>query len=154
MKPIFMSVTPEGRKMQSKKGLPDAISCRYVEFFAKAIFHAGKPGGSAYKSVLGQTIELVPQEDPGLMKVGDSLPVKVVFEGKPLAGEFVYATYVGFSTREDYAFTTKTNREGIANIRITHPGIWWVKVPYTRPHDDQSECDVDQYATILTFGIM
>ena len=154
MKPIFMSITPEGRKMQSKKGLPDAISCRYVEFFAKAIFHAGKPGGSAYKSVLGQTIEVVPQEDPGLMKAGDSLPVKVFFEGKPLAGEFVYATYVGFSTREDYAFTTKTNREGIANIRITHPGIWWVKVPYKRPHDDKSECDVDQYATILTFGIM
>ena len=154
MKPIFMSMTPEGRKMQSKKGLPDAISCRYVEFFAKAIFHAGKPGGSAYKSALGQTIEIVPQEDPGLVKVGDSLPVKVVFEGKPLAGEFVYATYVGFSTEEDYAFTTKTNREGIANIRITHPGIWWIKVPYKRPHHDQSECDVDQYATILTFGIM
>jgi uncharacterized GH25 family protein len=154
MKPVFMSVTPEGRKMQSKKGLSNAISCRYVEFFAKAIFHAGKPGGSAYKSVLGQTIEIVPQEDPGLMKAGDYLPVKVFFQGKPLVDEFVYATYVGFSTREDYAFTTRTDREGIAKIRMTNPGIWWVKVPYKRSHDDTSECDVDQYATILTFEIM
>ena len=154
MKPLFMSVTPEGRKMQSKKGLSDAISCRYVEFFAKAIFHAGKPAGNAYKSTLGQTIEIVPQEDPGLMKAGDYLPVKVFFEGNPIVGEFVYATYVGFSTREEYAFTTKTDREGIAKIRITNPGIWWVKVPYKRPHHDKSECDVDQYATILTFEIM
>ena len=154
MKPVFMSITPEGRKMQSKKELPNAISCRYVEFFAKAIFHAGKPTGNAYKSALGQTIEIVPQKDPGLMKAGDYLPVKVFFEGKPLVGEFVYATYVGFSTREEYAFTTKTDREGIAKIRITNPGIWWVKVPYKRPHHDKSECDVDQYATILTFGVM
>ena len=58
MKPIFKSTTPKGWKMQSKKDLPDAISCYYVEFFAKAIFHAGKPGGNAYKTVLDQTIEM------------------------------------------------------------------------------------------------
>ena len=153
MRPVFMTITPEGRKMQSKKELPDAISCRYVEFFAKAIFHAGKPGGNAYKSTLGQTLEIIPQKDPGLMKAGDYLPVKVFFHGKPLAGEFVYATYIGFSTREDFAYTTMTDHDGIAKIRVTNPGIWWVKLPYKRPHDDKSECDVDQYATILTFEV-
>ena len=86
MKPIFMSMTPEGRKMQSKKELPDAVSCRYVEFYAKAIFHAGTPGGDAYKTVLGQTIEMVPQTDPCLIKAGDYLPVKILFRDKPLRG--------------------------------------------------------------------
>lgn len=153
MKPVFISTTPEGRKKKSKKELPDALSCRYVEFFAKAILQAGKAGGNAYKTVLGQTIEMVPQQDPGMIKSGDYLPIKVIFKGKPLAGEFVYATYVGFSTKEDYAYTTKTDHEGIAGIRITNPGIWWVKVPYKEQHEDKSECDVDQYATILTFEV-
>lgn len=153
MKPVFVSVTPEGRKRKSKKELPDAISCRYVQFSAKAIFHAGKPAGDAYRTVLGQAMEIVPQKDPGLLKVGDCLPVKILLCGKPLAGEFVYGTYVGFSTREEYAYTTKTDHDGIAMIRITTPGIWWVKVPYKKPHEDKSECDVDQYAAILTFEV-
>jgi uncharacterized GH25 family protein len=153
MKPIFMSMTPEGRKMQSKKELPDAVSCRYVEFYAKAIFHAGTPGGDAYKTVLGQTIEMVPQIDPCLIKAGDYLPVKILFRDKPLIGEFVYATYVGFSTREDYAYTTRTDHKGIAMIRITNPGIWWVKAPHKEHYEDQSECDIGQYATIMTFEV-
>jgi len=153
MKPVYISLTPEGRKMKSKKELPDAISCRYVEFFAKAVFHAGKPGGNAYKTVLGQTIEMVPQKDPGMIKNGEYFPIKVLFKGKPLAHEFVYATYVGFSTREDYAFTTRTDKEGIAEIRITNAGIWWVKVPLKKHHEDKSECDMDKYAAILTFEV-
>ena len=153
MKPMFMTTTPKGRKMQSKKDLPNAISCRYVEFFAKAIFHAGKPGGNAYKTVLDQTIEMVPQKDPGLLKPGEYFPVKVLFKGEPLKGEFVYATYIGFSTREEYAFTTKTDHKGIAMIRIINPGIWWVKVPHKEQYDDQAECDVGQYAAIMTFEV-
>ena len=153
MKPVYISLTPEGTKRKNKKGLPDVISCRYVEFFAKAVFHAGKPGGNTYKTVLGQTLEMVPQKDPGMIKNGDYLPIKVLFKGKPLAHEFVYATYVGFSTREDYVFTTRTDKEGIAEIRITNPGIWWVKVPLKKHHEDKSECDMDQYAAILTFEV-
>ncbi|MBW2090231.1 MAG: DUF4198 domain-containing protein [Deltaproteobacteria bacterium] len=153
MKPVYISLTPEGRKMKSKKELPDAISCRYVEFFAKAVFHAGKPGGNAYKTVLGQTIEMVPQKDPGMIKNGEYFPIKVLFKGKPLAHEFVYATYVGFSTREEYPFTARTDADGIVKIRITRPGIWWVKIPLKKIREEKSECDVDQYAAILTFEV-
>ena len=153
MKPLFVSKTPEGYKRKSKKELSDAISCRHVEFFAKAIFYAEKPGGSAYKTVLEHAIEMIPQKDPCLLKTGDYLPIKVMFKGKPLAGEFVYATYVGFSTREEFPFTAKTNADGIVNIRIVQPGIWWVKIPLKKVREDKSECDVDQYATILTFEV-
>ena len=153
MKPLFVSKTPEGYKRKSKKGLTNAISCRHVEFFAKAIFYAEKPDGLAYKKVLGHPIEMIPQKDPCLLKPGDHLPIKVLFKGKPLAGEFVYATYIGFSTRAEYPFTAKTDADGIINIRIVQPGIWWVKVPLKRVRQDTSECDVDQYAAILTFEV-
>lgn len=153
MKPIFVTLTPQGRKRQSKKRLPDAISCRHVEFFSKAFFYAGKPKGDGYKKILGHALEAVPQVDPCTIKSGDYLPLKVLFKGKPLAGQFVYATYVGFSTREDYAFATKTDGKGLARIKILKPGIWWVKVPYKEPYKDKTECDVDQYATILTFEV-
>jgi uncharacterized GH25 family protein len=153
MKPFFVSKTPEGYKRKSKKELSNAISCRHVEFFAKAVFYAQKPVGSAYKTVLGHAIEMIPQKDPCLLKAGDYLPIKVMFKGKPLAGEFVYATYVGFSTREEYPFTARTNADGIVKIRIIQPGIWWVKIPLKKVREDKSECDVDQYAAILAFEV-
>lgn len=153
MKPVFVSKTAEGYKRKNKKELTNAISCRHVEFFAKAIFYSQKPGGSAYKTVLGHAIEMIPQKDPCLLKTGDYLPIKVLFKEKPLAGEFVYATYLGFSTREEYAFAAKTGADGIVNIRITQPGIWWVKIPLKKERKDTSECDVDQYAAILTFEV-
>jgi uncharacterized GH25 family protein len=153
MEPLFVSTTPEGKKRKSKKELPDAISCRHVEFFAKAIFHAGKPDGAAYKTVLGHVIEMIPQKDPCLLKTGDYLPIKVMFKGEPLAGESVYATYVGFSTREEYPFAARTDADGIVKIRIMQPGIWWIKIPLKKVREDKSECDVDQYATILTFEV-
>jgi len=153
MKPLFVSKTTEGKKRKSKKELTNAIFCRHVEFFAKAIFYAEKPGGSAYKTVLGHAIEMIPQKDPCLLKTGDYLPIKVLFKGEPLAGEYVYATYVGFSTRAEYAFTAKTDTAGIVNIRITEPGIWWVKIPLKRVREDTSECDVDQYAAVMTFEV-
>ena len=153
MKPMFVSKTTDGKKRKSKKELTNAISCRHVEFFSKAIFYAGKPGGSAYNSVLGHAIEMIPQKDPCLLKVGDYLPIKVLFKGKPLARELVYATYIGFSTRREYPFTAKTDTDGIVNIQITQQGIWWVKIPFKKVREDTSECDVDQYATILTFEV-
>ena len=153
MKPVFVSKTPEGYKRKSKKELTNAISCRHVEFFTKAIFYAGKPGGSAYNKVLGHVIEMIPQKDPCLLKAGDYLPLKVLFKGKPLTAESVYATYIGFSTRAEYPFTAKTDTDGIVNIRITQPGIWWVKIPLKKVREETSECDVDQYAAILTFEV-
>ncbi len=153
MEPLFVSLTPEGRKRKSKKELSDAISCRHVEFFSKAIFYAGKPGGSAYNTVLGHSLEMIPQKDPCLLQSGDCFPVKVLFKGSPLAGEMVYATYVGFSTREEFPFSARTDANGIVNIRLVQPGIWWVKIPLKKIREDKSECDVDQYATILTFEV-
>ena len=153
MKPLLVSNTTECKKRKSKKELSHAISCRHVDFFTKAIFYAGKPGGSAYKKVLGYAIEMIPQKDLCLLKAGDYLPIKALFKGEPLAGEFVYATYAGFSTREEYPFATRTNAAGIVNIRITQPGIWWVKIPLKKTREDTSECDVDQYAAIMTFEV-
>jgi len=50
------------------------------EYFA--VWFAG-----AYRQVLGQKIEIVLQQNPYLLGPGDSLDVKVLFEGKPLVGK-------------------------------------------------------------------
>jgi len=153
MDPIFKCVTPEGHKFKSKKEAVDCIKCTFNQKFAKTIFYGDKPDGDAYRKALGHSLEMIPQKDPGLIRPGDYLTIKALFQGKPLKSVYLYATYLGFSTEGVFAFTAKTNGQGIAKIKILKPGIWYIYLPHMTPHQEKEECDKDKYAAILTFEV-
>jgi uncharacterized GH25 family protein len=145
----FYTKTAQGGKSASKKGLNDVIRCSYSHMCMKAVANVGKAGRADI--VVGQPIEIIPLENPGNLRAGDYLPIRVVVDGKPYSGD-VLATYAGFSTEKDtFAYATKTNKRGEARIKILQSGIWLVKVcheiPYTRPE----ECDIQSYVGTLTF---
>ncbi len=86
---------------------------------------------------------------------GDFLSVKVLFKGKPAKFCKVYATYSGFSSGEDFAFSTATNGEGIAKIRLIHWGPWLIKAKLQlSPKDDlKDKCNKLNYTATLTFEV-
>jgi len=47
--------------------------------------------GLRFFRVIGHRLKIVPQADPFSLKAGEKLPVLVLFDGKPLAGEEVEA---------------------------------------------------------------
>lgn len=95
------------------------------EKYGKSIIVVGK-GNEIINRPLGHRIEIVPLKNPSEVKPGDSIPVKVLFEGKPLSTH-VYATYAGYySEDEPFPFFTKSNKKGVAYIRISQPGIWMI----------------------------
>lgn len=152
----FFTYTTEGYKRQSKKGLKNATSCYYSEWNAKAVVNVGKGGkNEALSKEIGFTLEIVPLNDPGNLKEGDYLPVKVLFNGKPLEGfPYIYATYVGFSTESDiFAYTARIKKEGTAKIKILKPGIWMIKTENRFPSPDPEECDTYLYQATLTFEV-
>ena len=151
----FFTKTTEGYKRgRSKKGLKNVIKCTYSEKYTKAIVNVGEARGKNFSKVLGHDLEIISLADPGNLAEGDYLPVKITFKRKPLAYQPVYATYLGFSTEKAaFAYTTKTNAEGIAKIKIIKSGIWLIKVSYTEPYPDPEECDEYLYETTLTFEI-
>jgi len=80
-----------------------------------------------YGKVLGHRLEILPTTDPTAAKTGDELSFKILFDGKSLQTN-VYATYDGFSRYYNtYAYVTES-REGIAHVKITHPGAWMIRV--------------------------
>jgi len=93
------------------------------EKYGKSIIVVNK-GNEIVSKPFGHRIEIIPLKNPSEIKPGDSFPVKVFFEGKPLS-TYVYATYAGYySEDEPFPFFTKTNEEGVAHVRISKPGIW------------------------------
>ena len=57
----------------------------------KTIFQVGKQLTDDYKTELGYPIEFVLLENPSNLHAGHDLPVKLLFNQKPLANQLVYA---------------------------------------------------------------
>ena len=149
----FSTKTTEGYKRQSKKGLKNVIHSRYIGMYAKAVINAGEPGADPMvKTPLGLGLEIVPLEDPAGLKAGDYLPFKLLAEGKPVA-ETVFCTYAGFSTEDDWAYTTRTDSKGIGKIKILNAGIWVMKANVKQPYPNPEEADEYSYTTSLSFEV-
>jgi uncharacterized GH25 family protein len=150
----FSTKTTEGYQQgKNKKELDNVIECKYSQKFAKAVFTVGRPGGEVVSKPLGHSMEIVPQKNPATLKAGDVLPVKVLVQGKP-ARIYVYGTYAGFSESGDaFAYTTRTDKEGIAAIKMIHDGIWVLIAKQEEAYPDTAECDKRAWAASLTFEI-
>lgn len=151
----FFSKTTEGSKRgKTKKDLKNVLSCSYSEKFSKAVVNVGKGGGNIFSKIVGQQIEIIPLENPGVLREGDYLSVKVLLEGKPMPSQMVYGTYMGFSTEKNaFAYTTNTDRQGIARIRILKPGVWLLVTKITEPYPEPEVCDKRSMSATLTFEV-
>ena len=95
------------------------------EKYGKSILIVGK-GNAIISKPFGHRIEIIPLKNPSEVKPGESIPIQVLFEGKPLS-TYVYATYAGYySEDEPFPVSAKSNAEGVAHVRISQPGIWLV----------------------------
>lgn len=118
---------------QDMTGLANVFSSTYSQQFAKTIFCAGERTVGAFDRPLGQTLEIVPLENPYTLanNTGGDLPVQVLFEGEPAAHVKLSAKYEGFSQTDESSCATMTDKNGVAHIRITHWGPWIVKTGMT-----------------------
>ena len=123
--------------------------------FAKAVINVNNKAGDISKPV-GQQLEIIPLKNPGSLKMGDYLPVKVLLNGKPLPYAEVHATYVGFSTNRASAYGISANKEGIAEVRLIKDGDWKIELkhetPDTRKNKDP-ESETLRLISSLTFEV-
>jgi len=144
-------------KLGPKTGLNGVILSLYYEQYAKALLTVGDTSDNAFAKPLGDKIEIVPLENPYKLHGcgGHFLPVKILFDDKPASFCKVYATYAGFSTKDDYALATTANSKGIAHIRLTHWGPWLIKAERRQPvgEDLKDKCNELHYTATLTFEI-
>ena len=141
-------------KSAPKTGLSGVILSLHFEQYAKALICAGG-SGEAFRKPVGHTLEIIPLVNPAELKVGDHLPIQVLFKGRPARYCPVYGTYAGFSTGDDSAYATGTDGEGKAKIRMLHHGPWLIKAKVKLPAPDalKDKCNELSYAATLTFEV-
>lgn len=169
MKPGFFSRTPQGMKRGSKKEVAEAVSCMHFQMIANAPMVAGasaaKPGAPAK-----QALQIAPQAAVAGLKKGDTLPIQVIFNGKPLAAVDVKATYAGFKAPPQakgdksaeamrkkmaarFPVFIKTDDQGRADIKLSQAGWWLVILSHKTPFEDAKTCDQHVYQTTFTFQV-
>jgi len=151
-KPAYWSRTHEGGRRASREQYPDAFSCSQSVNAMKAI--AGQGSGAAWQHRQGHALEVVPLNDPTVLRGGDPLAVQVLLHGEPWEGE-VRATYAGYSSsgEDDYALTVRANVEGVARMVPAVAGYWLVQAHASEDYPDPAVCDRRSYDSTLTFTI-
>lgn len=118
----------------------------------KAIFQVGDKLTDNYKTALGYPVEIIPQNNPYSLKIGDTFEFLCLKDGKPLKNQFV------MSGREDdkgklvSGESVRTNKNGMAKIKLDGAGKWYVKfINMTRLNDPKINYE-SKWAT-LTFEL-
>ncbi len=117
----------------------------------RAVFQVGDARTDDYKQVIGYPVEIIPQQNPYQLRAGGTLDVLCTLDGKPLANGFILAARErgGKMSRETGA---RTDRDGIARIRLTSAGKWYVKMIHmTRLQN--ADVDYESKWATLTFEV-
>jgi hypothetical protein len=127
-----------------------AVRERYQKH-VKAMLQVGDLRSNAFEFVLGYPAEIVSVTNPYFLTVGDTLAVRCLVDGKPVAQQLVIAGGARDTTAIP-EIRARTQEDGVARFVIRSPGKWYVKFIHMVPVSGDSVNYDSKWAT-LTFQV-
>jgi uncharacterized GH25 family protein len=124
--------------------------------YAKALLRVGEGQGAAalYRRPLGHRLEIVAEADPFRLKAGDLLPVRLMFDGKPLAGArlVIGSTDAATATQSNMP-GVRTDSEGRARLSLVQAGgVHYIHALHMIPAAGRTDVEWESFWATLTFG--
>lgn len=119
---------------------------------AKALIQVGSgtPAISRVTQPSGLPLEIVPEVNPYAQPRPPDLPVRVLYEGRPLPGALIKLTEL---EHDAVPFEThRTDAAGRATFTLPGGGSWLLNVIWTKPLPKTSETDFETVFSSLSFG--
>ncbi len=148
----FEGLTPALR-LRALTKTTDAPGREVYSRRAKALVQVGpatNKGQSQVTRPLGMSLEIVPEKNPYTIGLRDPLPVRVFYEGHPLAGALVMLTNLEFDGHP--LETHLSDASGRAIFHFPHIGEWLINVIWTKPIKGIAGADYDTTFSSLSFG--
>jgi len=98
---------------------------RYSKY-VKAILQVGARQTESYKTVLGYAVEMVPRSNPYESKVGDTIEILCLKDGKPLVGQTVLTGRESGGTLSPEK-SLRSDANGVIKIKLDSAGKWYAK---------------------------
>lgn len=138
----YLVSTPDGKKRLTKREAQKAglqvIDSIYSSQSVKSLF----ANSDASTKPVGMKFEIIPLINPFALRTEEPLPIKVLFEGKPLEGVIIETGV--------HKETTKTNKDGIAKVQVAGQKMQVILAKYRIPARDNPDADYLSYTTVLT----
>jgi hypothetical protein len=146
----------------AEDGIPDVLAARTrdgeltkdarerYQKHVKAIFQVGDLRTRAFETVLGYPAEIVPLTNPYFTVVGDTLAVRCLLDGRPVAQQLVIAGGHGATPIPEVR--ARSDTQGVARFVIRTPGKWYIKFIRMTPVQGDSVNYESKWAT-LTFQV-
>lgn len=163
---LVLEGAPEALERFEREGrMPtrDSVTRRYAKY-AKTIVEVGRGGARAYSRVAGHPLEFVPLTDPSALRAGDSLAVRVLHRGRPLAGAHVHAgaaSPVAASLTDTAAarraaasdVSLVSGPDGVIRLPVNRAGLWNLRMLHIVPADAGPGADWDVHWATLVFRV-
>ena len=138
----------------------DSLTRRYAKY-AKAVVEVGEGGPRAFSRPADHPLEFMPLADPSALRVGDSLRVRLLYEGRPLAAAHLHAGVASESAAPaaDHAagaagdLSVVTDADGVATFPIAQAGTWNVRTIHIVPAAPGSGADWDTHWATFVFPV-
>ena len=144
-------------------GIPDILNARTLngelgvavreryQKHVKAVLQVGDTRTEAYATVLGYPAEIIPLSNPYAAKIGDTLAVRALVDGKPIVSQMLLSggERDGQAIAENWA---RSDTAGVARFALTEAGKWYIKFIRMVPVSGDSVNYESKWAT-LTFEV-
>ncbi len=134
--------------LRAKRGQSAAGAREVFSRCAKSLLAVGGGGAAGWDRVFGEHLELVAEKNPYALAGGGELPVRLLYEGKPLAGALVQALQ---RDRAGAKVTARTDAKGRARLKLDRAGFWLVKAVHMVPAPQDTGADWESFWASLTF---
>lgn len=127
---------------------------------AKTLVEVGSGGPRAFSRGAGHALEFVPVTDPAAARPGDTLAVRVLFRGAPLAEAHLHAGAALAGAPSDSAaaagavpdIMVVTDAGGVARVPVARAGLWNVRTIHAAPASGEART-WDVYFATLVFQV-
>jgi hypothetical protein len=98
----------------------------------RAVFQVGETVSDDFSKPLNYPVEIIPEQNPYTLKVGEFLSVKCLLDGAPLVNQFVIA---GWETplKKVHTLNSRTDANGLVQFKLAGSGKWYIKLIHMRP---------------------
>ncbi len=144
-------------EMRKQKNMIDQDVVEKYSKHVKAIFQVGNEATNDWSTILDYPIEFVPLQNPYKAKLRDEFRVQLLWAGKPLINQLVYAGNAKTSHTHDddedhhhHDIQLRTDENGIISFKPKYAGIWFLRTIYMEESSEPGLTHESNWAT-LTF---
>jgi uncharacterized GH25 family protein len=135
---------------REKTNTLDKNGTEFYARYAKLLVQAGEKTDNTFRKEIGLPVEIMPEQNPYNLKLGDAVQFKILFQGKPLFGAKVRVW--NFYNNRTTVQNIYSQQDGMISTHISNPGSWMVSFVKMVPSKNP-KADWQSYWASLVFGI-